>query len=255
MLHSHLRQSRFELFIYYAVAFLLLWEWLRPLQDFTETSHTSYFIIFIGLTCLFTFFRLKWYVTFPICAGLILLALYLIFYQSAPGYPAALFADIKDNITLMSMGMWSDMYPSFRTLLFYILLWLLVYLLHYWVVYQQRIFFFLLMTIVYVTILDTFTPYDATFAIVRIMVFGFCLLGLLYFDRLRSAEGVRVSQKTRLKWFLPMLALVLLSASLGASLPKSDPKWPDPVPFLRRSRIKMGQPGRIKWDIVQMIRR
>ena len=60
---------------------------------------------FIGLTCLFTFFRLKWYVTFPICAGLILLALYLIFYQSAPGYPAALFADIKDNITLMSMGM------------------------------------------------------------------------------------------------------------------------------------------------------
>lgn len=142
MLHTHLRQSRFELFIYYAVAFLLLWEWLRPLQDFTETSHTSYFIIFIGLTCLFTFFRLKWYVTFPICAGLILLALYLIFYQSAPGYPAALFADIKDNIMLMSMGMWSDMYPSFRTLLFYILLWLLVYLLHYWVVYQQRIFFF-----------------------------------------------------------------------------------------------------------------
>ncbi|MFX0564354.1 DUF4129 domain-containing transglutaminase family protein [Bacillus pumilus] len=233
MLDTHQRQSRFELFIYYAIAFLLLWEWLRPLQDFTETSHTSYFIIFIGLTCLFTFFRLKWYVTFPICTGMILLALYLIFYQAEPSYPAALFADIKDNITIMSTGMWSDMYPSFRTLLFYILLWLLVYLLHYWVVYQQRIFFFLLMTIVYVTILDTFTPYDATFAIVRIMVFGFCLLGLLYFDRLRSAEGIRVSQKARLKWFLPMLALVLLSAALGASLPKSDPKWPDPVPFFK----------------------
>ena len=111
------------------------------------------------------------------------------------------------------------------------------------------------MTIVYVTILDTFTPYDATFAIVRIMVFGFCLLGLLYFDRLRSAEGVRVSQKARLNWFLPMLALVLVSASLGASLPKSDPKWPDPVPFLKRSRIKMVLPGRIRWDIVRMIRR
>ncbi|MEK5133055.1 transglutaminaseTgpA domain-containing protein [Bacillus sp. FSL W8-0645] len=246
MLHTHQRQSRFELFIYYAVAFLLLWEWLRPLQDFTETSHTSYFIIFIGLTCLFTFFRLKWYVTFPICTGLILLALYLIFYQTEPSYPAALFADIKDNITFMSTGMWSDMYPSFRTLLFYILLWLLVYLLHYWVVYQQRIFFFLLMTIVYVTILDTFTPYDATFAIVRIMVFGFCLLGLLYFDRLRSAEGIRVSQKARLKWFLPMLALVLLSATLGASLPKSDPKWPDPVPFFKAVTNQDGSAGQNK---------
>nr|MDH3176029.1 transglutaminase domain-containing protein [Bacillus pumilus] len=246
MLHTHQRQSRFELFIYYAVAFLLLWEWLRPLQDFTETSHTSYFIIFIGLTCLFTFFRLKWYVTFPICTGLILLALYLIFYQAEPSYPAALFADIKDNITFMSTGMWSDMYPSFRTLLFYILLWLLVYLLHYWVVYQQRIFFFLLMTIVYVTILDTFTPYDATFAIVRIMVFGFCLLGLLYFDRLRSAEGIRVSQKARLKWFLPMPALVLLSATLGASLPKSDPKWPDPVPFFKAVTNQDGSAGQNK---------
>ncbi|HBU90631.1 MAG TPA: hypothetical protein DEB53_05420 [Bacillus pumilus] len=246
MLHTHQRQSRFELFIYYAVAFLLLWEWLRPLQDFTETSHTSYFIIFMGLTCLFTFFRLKWYVTFPICTGLILLALYLIFYQAEPSYPAALFADIKDNITFMSTGMWSDMYPSFRTLLFYILLWLLVYLLHYWVVYQQRIFFFLLMTIVYVTILDTFTPYDATFAIVRIMVFGFCLLGLLYFDRLRSAEGIRVSQKARLKWFLPMLALVLLSATLGASLPKSDPKWPDPVPFFKAVTNQDGSAGQNK---------
>ncbi|MDM5297087.1 transglutaminaseTgpA domain-containing protein [Bacillus pumilus] len=246
MLHTHQRQSRFELFLYYFVAFLLLWEWLRPLQDFTETSHTSYFIIFIGLTCLFTFFRLKWYVTLPLGAGLMLLALYFLFYQSEPSYPAALFADIKDNVTLMSMGMWSDMYPSFRTLLFYVLLWLLVYLLHYWVVYQQRIFFFLLMTIVYVTILDTFTPYDATYAIVRIMVFGFCLLGLLYFDRLRSAEDLRVSQKARLKWFLPMLALVLVSASLGATLPKSDPQWPDPVPFFKAVTNQDGAGGQNK---------
>ncbi|OLP64732.1 hypothetical protein BACPU_23220 [Bacillus pumilus] len=246
MLHTHQRQSRFELFLYYFVAFLLLWEWLRPLQDFTETSHTSYFIIFIGLTCLFTFFRLKWYVSLPLGAGLMLLALYFLFYQSEPSYPAALFADIKDNVTLMSMGMWSDMYPSFRTLLFYVLLWLLVYLLHYWVVYQQRIFFFLLMTIVYVTILDTFTPYDATYAIVRIMVFGFCLLGLLYFDRLRSAEDLRVSQKARLKWFLPMLALVLVSASLGATLPKSDPQWPDPVPFFKAVTNQDGAGGQNK---------
>ncbi|MFS0655490.1 DUF3488 and DUF4129 domain-containing transglutaminase family protein [Bacillus sp. 179-C3.3 HS] len=246
MLHTHQRQSRFELFIYYFVAFLLLWEWLRPLQDFTETSHTSYFIIFIGLTCLFIFFRWKWYVTFPLCVGLIFLALYLNFYQSEPSYMAALYADVMDNVQLMKMGMWSDMYPSFRTLLFYILLWLLVYLLHYWVVYQQRILFFLLMTIVYVTILDTFTPYDATFAIVRIMVFGFCLLGLLFFVRLRASEGVRVSQKARLKLMLPMLALVLVSASLGATLPKSDPKWPDPVPFLQAVTNQDGTGGQNK---------
>ncbi|MFJ5965839.1 DUF3488 and DUF4129 domain-containing transglutaminase family protein [Bacillus sp. NPDC093026] len=246
MFHTHQQQRRFELFIYYFVAFLLLWEWLRPLQDFTETSHTSYFIMFIALMCLFTFFRLKWFVTFPICIGLILLALYFIFYQTEPSYPAALFDDIKDNVTLIRLGMWSDMYPSFRTLLFYILLWLLVYLLHYWVVYQQRIFFFLLMTIIYVTILDTFTPYDATFAIVRIMVFGFCLLGLLYFDRLRSVERIRISQKERLKWCLPMLTLVLISATLGATLPKSDPNWPDPVPFLKTVTNQDGDGGQNK---------
>ncbi|MGE6631589.1 transglutaminaseTgpA domain-containing protein [Bacillus sp. NPDC077027] len=246
MLDTHQRQSRFELLTYYIVAFLLLWEWLRPLQDFTETSHTSYFLIFIGLTCLFIFFRIQWYVTFPVGIGLVLFALYLIFYQSEPHFFIALLSDLQDNFTLIRLGMWSEMYPSFRTLLFYILLWLLVYLLHYWVVYQQRIFFFLLMTIIYVAILDTFTPYDATFAIVRIMIFGFLLLGLLYFDRLRSTEGIRLDKKARFKWMLPMMAIILVSATIGATLPKSDPNWPDPVPFLKAVTNQDGKSGQNK---------
>ena len=34
-----------------------------------------------------------------------------------------------------------------------------------------------MMTVAYITILDTFTPYDATFAVIRIVLIGFFMLG------------------------------------------------------------------------------
>lgn len=86
--------------------------------------------------------------------------------------------------------MWRDMSPLFRTLLFYVLLWLLVYLLHYWVIYQRRILFFFIMTVVYIAVIDTFTPFDASYAIVRIVLIGFLLLGLLYLERIRESEAL-----------------------------------------------------------------
>ncbi|WP_222127907.1 hypothetical protein, partial [Bacillus altitudinis] len=66
---------------YYAVAFVLLWEWLGGVEDFRERSDRCYLIIFIGVRCLFRLFGLKWYVRFGICGGLMLVGLYLIFYE------------------------------------------------------------------------------------------------------------------------------------------------------------------------------
>ncbi|UTW70464.1 hypothetical protein KHA80_08565 [Anaerobacillus sp. HL2] len=44
----------------------------------------------------------------------------------------------------------------------------------------KRIFIFLLVTVIYVTVLDTFTVYDASNAIIRLVVAGFLLMTLLY---------------------------------------------------------------------------
>ncbi len=44
------------------------------------------------------------------------------------------------------------------------------------------------MTVVYIAVIDTFTPFDASYAIVRIVLIGFLLLGLLYLERIRNQK-------------------------------------------------------------------
>lgn len=93
------------------------------------------------------------------------------------------------------------------------------------------------MTVAYITILDTFTPYDATYAVIRIVLIGFFMLGLLYMDRIKIMERLSFKKAHILKWFLPLTVFVIGSAAFGLAAPKSDPNWPDPVPFLKRSLI------------------
>ncbi len=95
-----------------------------------------------------------------------------------------------------------------------------------------------MMTVAYITILDTFTPYDATFAVIRIVLIGFFMLGLLYLERIKLMERIKLSKTSVLKWFLPLSVLILVAVGFGLSAPKSDPAWPDPVPFLKKSPIK-----------------
>ncbi|MFT0803625.1 transglutaminase domain-containing protein [Bacillus swezeyi] len=228
--------SRLGLLLFYVLTFLLLWEWLRPLQYFTDTGHTYFFIFFIALVFSLTFFRVPWFIRFPLSLGFILFALHWIFYDGSvfsASWLALLLQDISQNLSYIFSGMWRDMSPLFRTLLFYVLLWLLVYLLHYWVIYQRRILFFFIMTVVYITVIDTFTPFDASYAIVRIVLFGFLLLGMLYLERMREEEGFKSSKTLFAKWFAPLVLMTAAAISIGAAAPKTDPVWPDPVPFIK----------------------
>ncbi|OMI10121.1 transglutaminaseTgpA domain-containing protein [Bacillus swezeyi] len=236
MMRSGGQYRRLGLLLFYVLTFLLLWEWLRPLQYFTDTGHTYFFIFFIALVFSLTFFRVPWFIRFPLSLGFILFALHWIFYDGSvfsASWLALLLQDISQNLSYIFSGMWRDMSPLFRTLLFYVLLWLLVYLLHYWVIYQRRILFFFIMTVVYITVIDTFTPFDASYAIVRIVLFGFLLLGMLYLERMREGEGFKSSKKLFAKWFAPLVLMTAAAIFIGAAAPKTDPVWPDPVPFIK----------------------
>lgn len=222
--------------VFYVLAFFLLLEWLRPLQDFTDTGSTAFFIIFVGLSFLLTYFKLKWYVILPIVFGYIAFAIQLLFYEEmllSMSWFTLFIEDVRSNLSFIGSGLWQDMTPSFRTILFFVLLWLLVYLLHYWVIFQRKIFFFFLMTLVYVTVLDTFSPYDATVAIVRIVFIGFTLLGLLYIERIRTKERIVIKRAQMIRWVAPLFVLIFAAASIGIAAPKSAPIWSDPVPFIQ----------------------
>ncbi|WP_049628017.1 DUF4129 domain-containing transglutaminase family protein [Bacillus sp. JFL15] len=237
MPHDENQGSRLSLLLFYFLAFLLLWEWLRPLHNFTDTKHTGFFIVFIGLAFLLSFFRMRWYVTVPSCILFTLISIHMLFYKGAvfqPEWLASFLRDVMLNVRHIGTGRWNDMNPSFRTLLFFVLLWLLVYLLHYWVIYQRKILFFFIMTVAYITVLDTFTPYDAAYAVIRIVFIGFLMMGLLYMERIRLTEHIAFKKRLIFKWFLPLALFICASVVFGLAAPKSDPNWPDPVPFLKK---------------------
>ncbi|WP_299095026.1 transglutaminase domain-containing protein [uncultured Metabacillus sp.] len=233
-------------FVYFLFTFMLLWEWLRPLQAFTDTANTFIFVFFIGISFLLAFLRVRWYVTFPVKIMIILFMLHGLFFDGvffSFFWLKDLFQDLMFNFRLMPNADWVNMTSSFRTLLFFILLWLLVYLIHYWILYQKRILLFFVLTLIYITVLDTFTPYDATLAIVRTVIIGFFMLGMLYLDRLKKVENLNMKRLTSIRWILPLFAFISLSIVLAIFAPKASPQWPDPVPYITAIGREGGEGG------------
>src|SRR5690606_22104194 len=91
--------------------------------------------------------------------------------------------ELMINIDILVSQNWYYLSPLFRSFLFLLLIWLMSYLLHYWFVQMKRIFLFIFLTFVYITVLDTFTMYDATFAIIRIFVISLVALAMSNFNR------------------------------------------------------------------------
>ncbi|WP_099363799.1 transglutaminaseTgpA domain-containing protein [Fredinandcohnia onubensis] len=215
--------------------FLLLWEWLRPLETVTDTKETAGFVIFIGVSFLLLYLRVPFVFSALIKIFLILYMIHSLYFKYDfldSTWLGIFISDFMKNIGLMFQANWLGMTPIFRTILFFILLWLMSYLLHYWFTHQKRILLFFVLTIVYITVIDTFSPYDAKAAIIRTVFIGFFMLGILQFERLKDKE---LSKHVNIgkKWAIPLAIFILFSTFIGYVSPKASPQWPDPVPFLK----------------------
>ena len=220
----------------YLFSFLLLWEWLRPLSQLTQTGKLHYFVIFIALSLILNFTKIPWWLVFPIKTIIVLYFLHSVFFEEDMGmlsWLAFILKDINKNTAILVSGDWYNFSNLFRSLLFFILLWLMTYLLRYWLTVKNRIFTFYIMTVIYVSVLDTFTIYNGEWAIVRVVIIGFGLLGLLFFKRLLEKEQIYEQNQFIGKWIIPLILMIFISISLGYVSPKAGPIWPDPVPFIQ----------------------
>ncbi|WP_373284320.1 DUF4129 domain-containing transglutaminase family protein [Virgibacillus oceani] len=106
---------------------------------------------------------------------------------------------------------------------------------------MKRIFVFILFTIIYLTVLDTFTVYDADGAIVRTFIISFVSLGMANLFKEVDRESIRFAwTKNSWIWIFPLIAVVFFSTLIGYAAPKYDPQWPDPVPFLKSAAEQAG---------------
>ncbi|QTM98196.1 DUF4129 domain-containing protein [Sediminibacillus dalangtanensis] len=232
---SSKRQLVFRMIIYLC-GFLLLWEWLRPLETLTDTGSLSAFVIYTGFCFTISVLNMKWWLSIPLKLGGLLFVLDGLFISEpmfSKGWFYLLYLHVQYNVEMISSQNWTEITPLFRSLLFLILLWLMSYLMYYWFVISKRIFLFVLLTFIYLTVLDTFTAYEANTAIVRAFIVSLIALGVSNFYKELGREAMTFTGLKRVSaWVLPLAAVIVFSSLVGFAAPKLDPQWPDPVPYL-----------------------
>ncbi|MDJ0331416.1 transglutaminase domain-containing protein [Planococcus sp. S3-L1] len=232
---TSIRKNKVFMAILYVLVFFMLAEWLTPVIVLTETGHKALFLIFIAVGLLMAFLRVPWWFSGPI--KILYILWFVVYVYTGHVFFTAdaiafLQTDVGLNFSALTSQNWEQTTDVFRTVLFFVLLWMAIYLIHYWVSVRLSIFLFYLLTVIFIAVLDTFSPYSGETAIVRIMVIGLLLAGLLYL--VRWMEGHLILERTdKMALFaVPLVLLVAASTALALYLPKADPVWPDPVPFL-----------------------
>ncbi|MCE7792594.1 transglutaminase domain-containing protein [Salipaludibacillus sp. CUR1] len=231
-----------HLFIY-ILTFLLLWEWLRPIPVITHTADIHIFVWFAFFSAILIYLRVPYWLIIPALLAGSIYGLHIIFYEGSflsreGGWQTVrLFSgEAWYNTTLIFSGEFAGLTDPFRTFLLFLLLALVCYLLYFSVFQTRRIFFFLLSTVVYITVLDTFTPVEASAAIIRIVIIGFFILTLLHMLKIQDEEraiGRRTASFFSPAWMYTLIFMILAATGVGIAAPKPDPQWSDPVPAMR----------------------
>lgn len=225
-----------ELALYYVLIFFILREWLTPIMSVTGIGYVDLILLFIALCLAISLFRLpifiSWIVKISYISWFIVYVYSDLSIFSNEGIQFLL-NELLYNFALMFQGEFFHITNSFQSILFFILIWMLVYLVHHWLTVRMNIFYFLVLTVVFIGILDTFTDYDGTTAIVKVVLLGLLMMVFLFVKRLMLQSGISFNWYNYLKLALPVLLMIGMVVLVGALLPKASPQWPDPVPYIK----------------------
>ncbi|WP_373895279.1 DUF3488 and DUF4129 domain-containing transglutaminase family protein [Virgibacillus sp. CBA3643] len=233
--------------ILYICGLLLFLEWLYPVRDVTYTNSLTVFIIYALFCFVISMFQMRGWIGFLLKGfGLLFVvdALFIDAMFMTGAWFEQLYIDLTFNLEVLLAQQWYDLTPLFRSVLFLLLIWLMSYLLHYWFVVMKRTFLFVLLTFIYLAVLDTFTIYDGDMAMVRTFIISFIALGVANFMKELDKESIDFSwiKKTPV-WIIPLVVTVFLASLIGFTAPKFEPQWPDPVPFIQSTAENAGYEG------------
>jgi transglutaminase-like putative cysteine protease len=226
-------QRTMKAFFMNLLAFWLLWEWLVPLKTVSDTGNIYVFTIFVAGCLGLSFFEASFWLGALIKSIYIFYMLNMLFFQKpflSLSWVFDLMNTVVHNFYFLINFQFAEMTDSFRSLLFFLLLWVSVYLLRYWLFVEKRLFLFYAMTVGYIAVLDTFTAYQGKGAMIRLVALGFLLLSWLHYERLVEKEKLLSGNRT---WWKPFVFFASVSLLISFTAPKLQPQWPDPVPFIK----------------------
>src|SRR5690606_12272084 len=153
---TSIRKNKVFMGLLYILVFFLLSEWLRPVIELTETGHHRLFLAFVALGLIMAFFDIPWWITGPLKLFYILWFIVYV-YTGNLFFTADSLAFIGEQASISLSALFSQDWQAttdvFRTVLFFALLWMAIYLIHYWVSFRLSIFLFYLLTVIFIAVL------------------------------------------------------------------------------------------------------
>lgn len=205
-----------KLIFFYLLIFLMLREWLVPVIELTGTGYYELLVLFIVICLLTNIFNLNPILSFVI--KIVYIAWFMVYTHSPNA--GNFYTNVVDGFVAIFTGNWFDITETVKSMLFLILLWMTVYLIHHWLTVRRSILFFFILTVLFLALIDTFTTYDADMGIVRTMVLGLLLTGILFIEKLISENGMKSSTSNYFKLLLPLVILIGISSIFAYTMPK-----------------------------------
>lgn len=230
------RMNPFLLMILYSLSFALVREALRPIMALTNTGYVYLFLLFVAGSFILSLLKVKWLFTAPLKMIYIIWAIQIIYVGSSVislDVISLIFRAFSSDMASILAGDWQSTTNVLRTLLFFLLLWMLTYLIRYWIEVKQSLLLFYFTVIAFLAVVDTFSPYSVKASILSVMVIGLLLLGLLTITRLSAQYKIPFSMKGLMAIVTPLIFFLVVSALFMTLLPKYNPVWADPVPFIK----------------------
>ncbi|MBC1593535.1 transglutaminase-like domain-containing protein [Listeria seeligeri] len=231
-------KKKLSLILLFILSVLLISEWIYPFAELTELSTASWIILFITLSLASFFTHLRYYWTIPL--HIVMIYVVAGIYYAKDGifsgqWFSSFFQITFSGFSDMVQFRPSDISMDFIVIVFLIALWLLSYITTYSILRKQRIMSVLILTVSSLAVINTFTDYNSSWAIVRTVLEGFLLLHLALTSRIATPNRLNGNSLKRNGIIYHAFILFLLAVFVFSSLmlPKKAPIWPDPVPVIR----------------------
>ena len=221
----------------YVCSLVLFLEWLYPVNILADINQLDVFIIYTVFCFAVSLVHLRWWASVPLKLAGIVFIVHLLYADVPFGSKIWfdwIYSELSFNLQAIFAQSWYSLTNLFRTILFLLIIWIMSYLTHYWFYVMKRFFLFILLTFIYVSVMDTFTLYDGKIAIIRVFIVSFMALGIAHFLKELSKESLGFGWLKRAPiWIVPIIMIVVFASIVGFAAPKYAPQWPDPVPFVK----------------------
>ena len=212
----------------------------------TDTNYLGLFLLFIAINFAMALVRVKWWIAALVKFLYIMWVIQYIYLGEMLVSVSSIIhlaGNLSSNAPILLSGDWESITDPFRTLLFFLLLWMTTYLIRHWIEVRKSILLFYSMTVIFVAAIDTFSPLSTDSSIFLIMITGLLLLGLLFISKLAERHKTPISTGALLSVSVPLLFVVVVSGLFANVMPKQDPIWPDPVPYVKSFVQGAGKDG------------